>query len=297
MKTYGKGILYALGAYTLWGVFPLYWHLITKVSAVEILAHRIFWSAIFMFILAWYVYKIKLIPVLKNWKQMKYLLITGTLISANWGVYIWAVNNNHVVDASLGYYINPLINVVLGYLFLNERLNKLQRVALFMALVGVTYLTIDYGKFPVIALFLASTFAAYGLLRKKAKVDAVPALTIETALVAPLALVFLISTFITNKSTYTFSDFSTLILLLGAGPATAIPLLLFGKAAETVPLSILGFVQYLSPSLQLFIGLFIFKEPFTSAHLICFSFIWFGLLLFSMSFSKKKDIIEDVIEI
>ncbi|HPE40742.1 MAG TPA: EamA family transporter RarD [Bacteroidales bacterium] len=297
MKTYGKGILYALGAYTLWGVFPLYWHLITKVSAVEILAHRIFWSAIFMFILAWYVYKIKLIPVLKNWKQMKYLLITGTLISANWGVYIWAVNNNHVVDASLGYYINPLINVVLGYLFLNERLNKLQRVALFMALVGVTYLTIDYGKFPVIALFLASTFAAYGLLRKKAKVDAVPALTIETALVAPLALVFLISTFITNKSTYTFSDFSTLILLLGAGPATAIPLLLFGKAAETVPLSILGFVQYLSPTLQLFIGLFICKEPFTSAHLICFSFIWFGLLLFSMSFSKKKEIIEDVIEI
>lgn len=289
--------MYALGAYTLWGVFPLYWHLITKVSAVEILAHRIFWSAIFMFILAWYVYKIKLIPVLKNWKQMKYLLITGTLISANWGVYIWAVNNNHVVDASLGYYINPLINVVLGYLFLNERLNKLQRVALFMALVGVTYLTIDYGKFPVIALFLASTFAAYGLLRKKAKVDAVPALTIETALVAPLALVFLISTFITNKSTYTFSDFSTLILLLGAGPATAIPLLLFGKAAETVPLSILGFVQYLSPTLQLFIGLFIFKEPFTSAHLICFSFIWFGLLLFSMSFSKKKEIIEDVIEI
>ncbi len=289
--------MYALGAYTLWGIFPLYWHLITKVSAVEILAHRIFWSAIFMFILAWYVYKIKLIPVLKNWKQMKYLLITGTLISANWGVYIWAVNNNHVVDASLGYYINPLINVVLGYLFLNERLNKLQRVALFMALVGVTYLTIDYGKFPVIALFLASTFAAYGLLRKKAKVDAVPALTIETALVAPLALVFLISTFITNKSTYTFSDFSTLILLLGAGPATAIPLLLFGKAAETVPLSILGFVQYLSPTLQLFIGLFIFKEPFTSAHLICFSFIWFGLLLFSMSFSKKKEIIEDVIEI
>lgn len=295
MKTYGKGILYALGAYTLWGIFPLYWHLITKVSAVEILAHRIFWSAIFMFILAWYVYKIKLIPVLKNWKQMKYLLITGTLISANWGVYIWAVNNNHVVDASLGYYINPLINVVLGYLFLNERLNKLQRVALFMALVGVTYLTIDYGKFPVIALFLASTFAAYGLLRKKAKVDAVPALTIETALVAPLALVFLISTFITNKSTYTLSDFSTMILLLGAGPATAIPLLLFGKAAETVPLSILGFVQYLSPSLQLFIGLFIFKEPFTSAHLICFSFIWFGLLLFSMSFSKKKEIIEEVI--
>lgn len=287
--------MYALGAYTLWGIFPLYWHLITKVSAVEILAHRIFWSAIFMFILAWYVYKIKLIPVLKNWKQMKYLLITGTLISANWGVYIWAVNNNHVVDASLGYYINPLINVVLGYLFLNERLNKLQRVALFMALVGVTYLTIDYGKFPVIALFLASTFAAYGLLRKKAKVDAVPALTIETALVAPLALVFLISTFITNKSTYTLSDFSTMILLLGAGPATAIPLLLFGKAAETVPLSILGFVQYLSPSLQLFIGLFIFKEPFTSAHLICFSFIWFGLLLFSMSFSKKKEIIEEVI--
>lgn len=297
MKNYGKGIWYAIGAYTLWGLFPLYWHLITQVSAIEILAHRIFWSAVFMLFLTWQIYKIKLWPILKSWTQMKYLLTTGILISANWGVYIWAVNNNHVVDASLGYYINPLINVMFGFFFLDERLNRLQKMALMLALIGVAYFTIDYGKFPYIALFLAFTFAGYGLLRKKAKINAIPALTIETVLIIPIALIFLISTFISHSNTYQVSDWSTILLLLGAGPATAIPLLLFGKAAETVPLSILGFIQYFSPTLQLIIGLFVFKESFTVAHVVCFSFIWAGLFLFSLSFSKKKEkvIVSDIL--
>jgi chloramphenicol-sensitive protein RarD len=288
LKNYGKGIWYAIGAYCLWGLFPLYWHLITKVSAFEILAHRVFWSAVFMLVLSWQVYKIKLIPIVKNWKQMKFLLITGFLIAANWGVYIWAVNNNHIVDASLGYYINPLINVVFGYLFLGERLNKMQKIALFLALIGVTYLTIDFGKFPVIALFLAFTFAAYGLLRKKAKVDAIPALAIETVMIIPIALSLMIMPFLNHTNTYELSHGSTILLLIGAGPATTIPLILFGKATETVPLSILGFIQYFSPTLQLLIGLFVFKESFTMAHIICFGFIWAGLILFSLSFKKKN---------
>lgn len=288
MKNYGKGIWYAIGAYSLWGLFPLYWHLITQVSAVEILAHRVFWSAVFMLILSWQIYKIKLKPIVMNWKQMKFLLITGFLIAANWGVYIWAVNNNHIVDASLGYYINPLINVIFGYLFLGERLNKLQKIALFLALIGVTYLTIDFGKVPIIALFLAFTFAAYGLLRKKAKVDAIPALAIETVMIVPIALTLIIMPFLNHTNTYELSQGSTILLLIGAGPATAIPLILFGKATETVPLSILGFIQYFSPTLQLLIGLFVFKEPFTTAHFICFGFIWAGLILFSLSFKKKS---------
>lgn len=290
MKNPGKGIWFAIGSYCLWGMFPLYWHLITNVSATEILAHRVFWSALFMLIITSLIYKIKWRAILKNRKQMIYLIATGLLITSNWGVYIWAVNHNRVVDASLGYYINPLINVIFGYLFLNERLNNLQKVALVLALFGVAYLTFDFGKIPIVALFLAFTFSGYGLLRKKAKVDAYSALTIETLMVSPIALVFFISTMITHTNSYQMNDWGTLLLLLGAGPATAIPLLLFGKATETVPLSILGFIQYLSPTLQLMIGLFIFKEHFTMAHIVCFSIIWVGLIIFSFSFRKKTTI-------
>jgi chloramphenicol-sensitive protein RarD len=290
LKNPGKGIWFAIGSYCLWGMFPLYWHLITNVSATEILAHRVFWSALFMLIITSLIYKIKWRAILKNRKQMIYLIATGLLITSNWGVYIWAVNHNRVVDASLGYYINPLINVIFGYLFLNERLNNLQKVALVLALFGVAYLTFDFGKIPIVALFLAFTFSGYGLLRKKAKVDAYSALTIETLMVSPIALVFFISTMITHTNSYQMNDWGTLLLLLGAGPATAIPLLLFGKATETVPLSILGFIQYLSPTLQLMIGLFIFKEHFTMAHIVCFSIIWVGLIIFSFSFRKKTTI-------
>jgi len=287
LKNFGKGIWYAIGSYCLWGLFPLYWHLITTVSAYEILAHRILWSSLFMLIITSVILKIKWKEVLKNRKQISFLIATGILITGNWGVYIWAVNHNHVVDASLGYYINPLINVVFGYLFLNERLTKLQLVALVLAMIGVAYLTYDFGQIPIIALFLAFSFSGYGLLRKKAKVGAHSALTIETLMMAPIALVYLVSTFIQHTNTYQVTDWGTMLLLLGAGPATAIPLLLFGKATETVPLSILGFVQYLSPTLQLVIGIFIFKEEFSIAHIVCFSFIWIGLLIFSLSFTKR----------
>lgn len=287
MKNISKGVWFALGAFTLWGIFPLYWHLLKNVPAEEILAHRIFWSAIFMLILTWLIFKVKIFPIFRNWQQLKYLLATSILITLNWGVYIWSVNNNHVVDASLGYYINPLVNVLFGYLFLDERLNKTQRVALLLALIGVVYFTIDLGKFPFIALFLAFSFAGYGLIRKKAKIDAMPALTIETLMITPIAIAFIVATFMTKAAPETYS-LGTILLLIGAGPATAIPLFLFGKAAETVPLSTLGFIQYLSPTLQLLIGILVFKEQFTVAHVVCFGFIWAGLLLYSYNYNRNR---------
>lgn len=287
MKNISKGVWFALGAYTLWGLFPLYWHMLNNVHAEEILAHRVLWAAIFMLILIWLIFKVKIFPIFRNWQQLKYLLATSLLITANWGVYIWAVNNKHVVDASLGYYINPLINVVFGYFFLNERLNNVQKWALVLALIGVTYFTIDFGKFPYIALFLAFSFAGYGLIRKKAKIDAMPALTIETLLITPIALAFLIATFFTKAAPEPYS-LSTILLLIGAGPATAIPLFLFGKATETIPLSTLGFIQYLSPTLQLLIGIIVFKEHFTTAHVVCFGFIWAGLILYSYNYNRNR---------
>jgi chloramphenicol-sensitive protein RarD len=191
------------------------------------------------------------------------------------------------VDASLGYYINPLINVLFGYFFLDERLNKTQKIALLLALIGVVYFTIDLGKFPYIALFLAFSFAGYGLLRKKAKIDAMPALTIETLMIMPIVITFLVVTYITKGTPESYS-LSTILLLVGAGPATAIPLFLFGKATETIPLSTLGFIQYLSPTLQLLIGIVVFKEKFTFAHLVCFGFIWAGLILYSYNYNRNR---------
>jgi len=287
LKNISKGIWFAIGAYTLWGVFPLYWHLLNSVPAEEILAHRIFWSAIFMLILTWLIFKVKILPILKNWHQLKFLIASSVIITLNWGVYIWAVNNNHVVDASLGYYINPLVNVLFGYFFLDERLNKTQRVALLLALIGVLYFTFNLWKFPFIALILAFSFAGYGLIRKKAKINAMPALTIETLMITPIAIAFIIATFMTHKTHESYS-LSTILLLIGAGPATAIPLFLFGKATETIPLSTLGFIQYLSPTLQLFIGIIVFKEHFTIAHMICFGFIWAGLILYSYNYNQNR---------
>lgn len=287
MKNISKGVWFALGAYTLWGLFPLYWHLLKEIPAEEILAHRILWAAIFMLILIWVIFKVKIFPIFRNLQQLKFLIATSILITANWGVYIWAVNNKHVVDASLGYYINPLINVVFGYFFLNERLNKIQKWALVLALIGVTYFTIDFGKFPYIALFLAFSFAGYGLIRKKAKIEAMPALTIETLMITPIAIAFLIATFMKQGPPENYS-LTTILLLIGAGPTTAIPLFLFGKATESIPLSTLGFIQYLSPSLQLLIGIIVFKEHFTMAHLVCFGFIWAGLILYSYNYNRNR---------
>jgi chloramphenicol-sensitive protein RarD len=274
-----KGVLYAVFAYLIWGTMPLYWHLLSAISPQEIVAHRILWSALLMLFLSMAIFKTDFRSILKNKKKILYLLCTSALITLNWALYIWAVANGHVVDASLGYYVNPFINVILGVLFLKERLVGIQKIAIGFAFFGVAYLTFSYGTFPFVAIILAGTFSFYALLRKKAKVEAIPALTVETALALPVALGFLIMTFVNHTNSFQLNGdaadhVTTLLLVMLAGPITAIPLFLFGKAAETVSMTTLGFIQYLSPTLQLLIGIILFKEVFTSAHVICFCFIW-----------------------
>jgi chloramphenicol-sensitive protein RarD len=280
--TNSKGILSTLIAYLIWGTMPLYWYLLADITPYEIVAHRVLWSAVLMLIFSVAVFKTDFRSIIRNRKKMLYLLCTSALITVNWMLYIWAVANEHIVDASLGYYVNPFVNVIFGVLFLKERLSKMQIIAILFAFFGVAYLTYSYGTFPLIAIVLACTFSLYALLRKKARVEAMPALTVETALALPLAIGFLIMTFVNHANSYQLSDISTVLLIMLAGPITAIPLWLFGKAAETVSLTTLGFIQYLSPTLQLIIGILLFKEAFTNAHIVCFSAIWVGVIIYTV---------------
>ena len=283
-----SGILYAIFAYLIWGTMPLYWHLLSHITPYEIVAHRVLWSAVLMLIVSVLIFKTDFRSILKSRKKMLYLLCTSVLITVNWALYIWAVEKGHVVDASLGYYINPFMNVILGVLFLKERLSNIQKIAIGCALFGVTYLTFSYGAFPFVAIVLATTFALYALLRKKAQVETMPALTVETTIALPIALGFLAMTFVNHTNSYQLNDIATVALIMLAGPITAIPLFLFGKATETVSMTTLGFIQYLSPTLQLLIGILLFKEAFTNAHIVCFSSIWVGLGLYTVYLVKGE---------
>jgi chloramphenicol-sensitive protein RarD len=284
-----KGILYAIGAYLIWGTMPLYWYLLSDIPSYEIVAHRILWSAVLMLILSLLIFKTDFRAILRSRKKMVYLLCTSALITVNWALYIWAVANEHIVDASLGYYVNPFINIILGVIFLKEKLSRIQKIAIAFAFFGVAYLTFSYGTFPFIAIILACTFALYALLRKKAQIESMPALTVETTIALPIALGFLIMTFVNHTGGSSVMHHApTLTLLMLAGPITAIPLYFFGKAAETVSMTTLGFIQYLSPTLQLLIGILLFKEAFTTAHVVCFSTIWLGLGFYTVHLVRKS---------
>ena len=276
-----KGVLYGILCYGTWGFFPLYWKMLQHVPPVEILCHRMFWSMVFMATLFVGIRRYPVRQHVRTRRQFLLLFLTGALMAANWGVYIWAINNGHIVQSSLGYYINPLLNVLFGFLFLKERLNRVQCVSLLLAVVGVTYLTVDFGSFPLISIVLALTFALYGLVRKKIDIDATSALTVETIYMSVPALAYLVVTFLQGNNALNDFHLPTALLLAMGGVVTALPLLWFGKAAERIPLSTMGFIQYLSPSLQLLIGVIIFGEPFTTSHVVCFSCIWLGLILFS----------------
>lgn len=289
--TYKQGIIYALACYITWGLFPIFWKAVTGVPAVNVLAHRIVWS--FVFLIGWVLLTNRQ-TFLSYVKQPRILLrlgLAGFVVSANWGIYIYAVANNHIVEAGLGYYINPLVNVFLGYVFLKERLATMQKIAVILALVGVTYFTISYGKFPWISLLLALTFGLYGLLKKKANLESMPALAVETMMVFPFALGFLLYTTQTNAGTPFFpSSTLTCSLLILSGLVTAIPLFWFGKSAQVIPLSTMGFVQYLCPTLQLLLGVFVYGETFGIEYLICFAFVWAGLIFYTLSILKGKKV-------
>ena len=287
MSEYRKGLLYGLLCYTIWGLFPLYWRLLDHVDSFEILAHRMLWSAVFMVTLFVGIRHVRLRDHIRSPRQWLMLLLTGALISFNWGLYIWAINHGYILQSSLGYYINPLVNVLLGYLFLHERLNRAQTVALLLALAGVLYFTIDYGHFPIISIGLALSFGIYGLLKKKMGLNATPALTVETLWMMPAALFYITYLCAHGQSALNSFDPLTWLLLLLAGAVTAIPLLLYGKAAERITLTALGFLQYVSPTGQFLIGIFVYKEPFTTAHIVCFACIWTGLAIFTVDTLKR----------
>lgn len=277
-----KGLWAALGSFTIWGLLPLYWKTVSSAIPLEILCHRITWSTlVILIVLVIWKKTENLLTILKNRKVVLRFVLTSLLLSVNWLTYIWAVNSEYIVESSLGYYINPLINVLLGVLFLKERLRAPQWLAMFFAFLGVCYLTFGYGHFPWIALILAITFGLYGLLRKTAPLPSLEGLWLETTILflpALLTLIFLASQ---GKSDFLQQNINGRLFLAGTGIITSVPLLLFGYAAQKIPLSTLGVVQYLAPTLQLSIGVFVYGESFPREQMIGFALVWCGLLIYA----------------
>jgi chloramphenicol-sensitive protein RarD len=278
-----RGYILGLSAYTLWGLFPLYLKAITQVPPMEIIVHRVLWSALFGSLLlvvwkhpGWWR------ELRDNPKRLVVLAVSGTLIAGNWLVYVWAVNNGRMVEASLGYYINPLVNVLLGMLLLGERLRRMQWVAVAFAATGVAQQVWQFGNLPWVSLVLALSFATYGLIRKKAPVAALPGLVVETWLLVPLAAGWLLLNPIAESAHLQFWTTSQAIWLAAAGPATLIPLVCFNAAARHLPYTTLGFLQYIAPTLVLALAVLVYGERLTTGTLITFSFIWTGLAIYSV---------------
>lgn len=277
-----KGILYAATAYIIWGLLPIYWKALHVVPATQILANRIVWSLVFVGLVltmrrkwAWAV------DARRRPRVLLTFTLSGTLLAVNWYTYIWGVNNGHIVETSLGYFINPLVNVLLGFVFLKERMRPAQWLALSVAAAGVLYLTFNYGSFPWIALTLAFSFGAYGLLRKTAPLNSAEGLFVETAVLFLPALGFLLLEEARGGGALGHMGATTTLLLIGAGAATSIPLLLFASGARRITLTTLGLLQYVAPTLQFLIGVLIYHEPFGVERLIGFGLIWLALALYT----------------
>lgn len=290
-----EGVIYALLAYGSWGLFPLYWKQFGTIPAAEVICHRLLWSLVFLVLLA--AAKKQLAPclqVLRTPKLTGILFLTAALLSFNWGLFVFGVNTGQVVETSLGYFINPLVNVLLGALVLRERLTRAQVVAVLLALAGVVYFGWHLWKVPWIALGIASSFGIYGLLRKMVPIDPLPGLIVETAVMAPVAL-GLLAIFASHGSMHFLDTPLITLLLMGGGIVTAFPLIWFISAAKLLPLSTLGFFQYLAPTLQLMVGVFVFHERFTLRDGVAFAFIWTAIAIFLGSSglrARKEAVIE-----
>jgi len=276
------GILSAALAFFLWGLFPLYFHALQAVPPLQILAHRMLWSLLFLLIVLAIRRQWGWLAIVRQPRVLASFVASAFLLSANWLVYIWSVNNGHVIEASLGYFITPLVNIMFGFVLLKERLRPGQWGAVGIAALGVAWLTWQTGTVPWIALALAATFGAYGLMRKTAALGALEGLTLETMVLFPLAAAYVawLSWHGQNAFITTPSD-STRLLLIAAGPLTAIPLLLFAAGARKIPLSVLGLLQYLAPTLQFLLGVWVFHEAFSRERLVGFAVIWAALVLYA----------------
>lgn len=288
---YRKGLLYALGCYLMWGVFPLYWYPITHsaISADQILAQRICWSAIFSIVVLVSMRQTgHLIHAVHNRKLLFTFIGSAFAISLNWLVYLWAITNNHILDASLGYFISPLVNVLLGFLFFKETLNRTQVAAIVLAIVGILWLAVPAGHIPWVSLLLAGSFGLYSLLRKLAPLDALTGMTLETLVLVPFALAYLL--YVGQQGLLVFSSLEPLpmAVLIGSRAVTVLPLLLFAAGARRISMSDLGMIQYVSPSMQFVLGLTLFQEAFNVQKLVGYAWVWLGVAVYILGVMKFR---------
>ncbi|WP_262850361.1 EamA family transporter RarD [Mumia quercus] len=283
------GLALGAGAYLLWGLFPLYWPLLEPSSPAEILAHRIVWSLLTVVVLLLLTRRVgQALQVVRDRRRLAYLAVGGAVVALNWGTYIYAVNTGHVVESSLGYFINPLVTIAFGVLFLRERPRPVQWLALAIAAAAVVELTWEYGRVPFIALTLALTFGVYGLMKKKADVGSIEGLAVETATIAPFALGYLVFLAATGASTFGTDGVGHALLLASTGLVTALPLLLFGAAATRLSLTALGLLQYLAPILQFAFGVLLFKEEMSPGRWIGFALVWLALVIITVEAARHR---------
>ena len=276
-----RGIIYGVAAYGIWGFFPVFWKLLVHVSPLELIYHRIIWSflmllAIIFFLRRWTSFREQAFTL----KRIGIYTVSALLVGVNWLLYVWAVNSGHIVECSLGYFINPLVSVLLGVIFLRERLRLLQWVSIGFAFAGVLFLSVLYGSLPWIALSLAISFGLYGFIKKTAPLDSLNGLTLETGVLFLPVLVLLCVSELDGRAAFMNMGIGTDILIILTGLVTTVPLLLFSAAAQRIPLSLLGILQYMTPTIQFFLGVFIYKEAFCGMQFIGYAIIWAGLLIF-----------------
>ena len=281
-----KGTLAGLGCYLLWGLFPMYWKLLVQVDSLEIICHRIIWCTVLTLGACALLHR-DFKALFRDKRAVAHLAPASVIITLNWGIYIVAVNTGHIVETAIGYYINPLVSILLGAVFFKERLSKVQLAATALCCIGVVYFTWQYGQFPWISIALAVSFGVYGAVKKHGGYDAVPALCVENlVMVVPALVCAVVLAFVSGSHGFlgdvaTPEGWGVTLLLMGGGVATAVPLILFATAANSIPLSMLGFIQYLSPTIALLTGVFLFGEAFTLAHGVCLGCIWCGLAMVS----------------
>lgn len=282
----------ALSTYLIWGVLPLYWNLLARAEANEILAHRIIWSFFFMVVVLmvtkrWQSFKEDCRALWQNKKRGAVLLLAAFTISLNWLTYIWAVNHGHVIDTSIGYYINPLMSVLFGIVFFRERISGLKKISLLLAAIGIVLMTYELGKLPWVAVVLAVSFSVYGALKKQLHLNPFSSITLETLLMVPFAVPYIGMLMMSPANHFSLATPDLALYLMGTGVVTAVPLVLFSYGANLLPLNVLGFFQYISPTIGLLLGIFFFHETFGMAQISALGFVWAAIVLFTVAESLR----------
>ncbi len=286
------GMMAALSTYLIWGVLPLYWNLLARAEANEILAHRIIWSFVFMVVVLmvtkrWQSFKEDCRALWQDKKRGAILLLAAFTISLNWLTYIWAVNHGHVIDTSIGYYINPLMSVLFGIVFFRERISGLKKISLLLAAIGIVLMTYQLGKLPWVAVVLAVSFSVYGALKKQLHLNPFSSITLETLLMVPFAVPYIGILMMSPANHFSLATPDLALYLMGTGVVTAVPLVLFSYGANLLPLNVLGFFQYISPTIGLLLGIFFFHETFGMAQISALGFVWAAIVLFTVAESLR----------